>query len=843
MKSICKNLCLLSVLLLNPLASAADDYEVVSPNGNISALLHFEEGRMSYSVKKGDKMLVERSPLGLTTNQADFSAGGLEYVSHNVAALDETYTLTTGKRRECRNNFSQLTFTVRHVKAAWNLSVLFRLYDDGFAFRYVLPKKGSLNRIQITDEASRIKVKGFKYCLGCRFNHPDDYYHPNIPYESNYGRYAWTDLQGHGHDARLNAPALVSAGLDYLLITEAANVGTYSTALLRAESAEGEFSFAYSGDTKDMNTDKIHSLTVELPMKTPWRMAIVGGLSDVFESVMTENLNAPNTLKDTTWIRPGWVSWDWGGVEGGSYGPSRVQCDREYIDLAVEMGWPYVLVDGGWRHEHMPDIMSYANAKGVDVLLWQTADLSDSQQFSYSNMAKTLDEWKAWGVKGVKIDFWEDDSRTTMDRMELLLKLCAERKMLVNFHGCTRPSGLRRTYPHLMTQEGIMGGEQNFWNNKYMTAEHHINLFFTRNVVGAADYTPGDMLDQAGTLINKTSVAHRMGLLVGFESGLQHVAESPEDLRYFEGRDIMKRIPAVWDESRLLEGNVTQYASIARRNGEDWWIAGATVPARYSRIKLDFLVPDKEYTAYIYRDGACRSDMTFESRTVDSNTTLSIRQILCGGYLVQITPKADLSVPAARETYEAEAAGNTMSSGVTVNNVDATYASGGKQVNNLGLGRLLTFNGIKATHGKGQYVLSFYYITADNRDAEILLNGKSHGTVTFKGNHKRVNTFGPEGMGLYRMVVDLQEGDKNQLTIKAPKEGWSPNFDRITLTPLVTEGSSVSEVTSEGKQVVSGPVFSLDGRMLAQDAASFHGREGIYLLRNADGIFVKTFIK
>ena len=351
------------------------------------------------------------------------------------------------------------------------------------------------------------------------------------------------------------------------------------------------------------------------------------------------------------------------------------------------------------------------------------------------------------------------------------------------------------------------------------------------------------MLDQAGTLINKTSVAHRMGLLVGFESGLQHVAESPEALRYFEGRDIMKRIPAVWDESRLLEGNVTQYASIARRNGEDWWIAGATVPARYSRIKLDFLVPDKEYTAYIYRDGACRSDMTFESRTVDSNTTLSIRQVLCGGYLVQITPKADLSVPAARETYEAEAAGNTMSSGVTVNNVDATYASGGKQVNNLGLGRLLTFNGIKATHGKGQYVLSFYYITADNRDAEILLNGKSHGTVTFKGNHKRVNTFGPEGMGLYRMVVDLQEGDKNQLTIKAPKEGWSPNFDRITLTPLVTEGSSVSEVTSEGKQAVSGPVFSLDGRMLAQDAASFHGREGIYLLRNADGIFVKTFIK
>ena len=843
MKKTIANVCLLGLLLCCPALASAEDYKVNSPDGKLAATLHLDEGRLAYTVSKDGKTLVERSPLGLTTHRADFSAGGLEYVAHSVEGLDEAYTLTTGKQRACRNNCSQLTLTVKNVKADWDLTVLFRLYDDGFAFRYELPKKGTLSQTLVTGEASRIRVGDFKYCLGSRFNHPDDYTRPNIPYESNYGRYAWSDMQGHGHDARLNAPVLVGAGSEFMLISEAANVGSYSTALLRAEEEEGAFSFAYSGDTKDMDTDKTHTLTVNLPLKTPWRMAIVGSLADVFESVMTESLNAPNALQDTGWIRPGWVAWDWGGVEGGSYGDSRLQCNKEYIDLAVEMGWPYALIDGGWNDSDIPAIKEYADAKGVELLLWQTARLTESRQFSTENMANTLDQWKAWGIKGVKIDFWEDDSRSTMERMETLLRLCAERQMLVNFHGCTRPSGLRRTYPHLMTQEAIMGGEQNFWNNEHMTAEHHINLFFTRNVVGAADYTPGDMVDDNGTFINLTTVAHRMGLLAGFESGLQHMAEAPEALRYFEGRDIMKRVPAVWDESRLLEGKVTQYATIARRHGEDWWIAGATVAARNSRVKLDFLSPGKEYTAYIYSDGSCRSDMLFKRRTVNSNTTLSVREAACGGFLIQISPRPDLPSPVMPETYEAEASANSLSSGVTVKEVDATYASGGKQVYELGVGRQLTFNAVKGTHGAGQYVLSVYYAAADDRKAELLVNGKSLGMQTFKGNRKRANTYEPKGMGVYRLVVELQEGSKNVITLKAPKDDWSPNIDRITLAPLVTGDTSLPEVRTEAMQKACGPVFSLDGRLLAEDSIRFRGRDGVYLLRREDGSFIKRYIE
>ena len=180
-------------------------------------------------------------------------------------------------------------------------------------------------------------------------------------------------------------------------------------------------------------------------------------------------------------------------------------------------------------------------------------------------------------------------------------------KMLVNFHGCTRPSGLRRTYPFLMTQEGVYGGEQNFWNYHKVTPEHHINLMFTRNVVGGMDFTPGDFARHDGQLLTNASMAHRLALTVAYESGIVHFAESPDNLKYFYGKDILKRIPSTWDETRLLEGALQQYATIARRKGEDWWVAGATVEERDCELKFDFLESGKEYTAYIYSDGSCRT--------------------------------------------------------------------------------------------------------------------------------------------------------------------------------------------------------------------------------------------
>lgn len=828
-----------AMALLCVCGAYAEDYRVASPDNSLVATVRLSGGKLSYWVEKDGNKLVNESPLGLVTTQGDFSEG-LELVSQSTGTLDDTYNLPVGKKSILRNNFHQLTLTVKGTARGWNLSLLMRVYDDGFAYRYALPKKGTITQTTITADIGRVRLNHFDYCLGSFFNRPGEYYAPNYPYESNYKRLSWTDLSGEGKDSRLNAPALVYANDTYVLMSEAANVSNTSTALLKAEATEGEFSFAYAGNDKDYLEDKQQNLRVALPMKSPWKMCMVGTLPQVFESVLTENLNASSELADLSWIRPGVASWDWGGAEGGSYAPyTRLGADSLYVDLAAEMGWPYILVDAGIGLEDTRKIVGYAREKGIETLYWQTATLNDSKDFSSANMASTLDRWKEAGIRGVKIDFWEDDSRSTMDRMEQLLTECAKRQMLVNFHGCTRPSGLRRTYPHLMTQEGVMGGEQNFWNNPYMTAAHHIDLFFTRNVVGACDYTPGDMASRKGILLGKTSLAHRMALLTAFESGIVHIAEDPDNLRHFMGRDIMKRLPAAWDDTRLLEGEVKSHATIARRHCEDWWIASVSVNARTSSVPLTFLESGKTYTAYIYKDGTCRTQMAFERRTVDSQTTLNIGVLAEGGYLVQISPRGDLDIPAEEITYEAESGRNTCSQGVNAVADDATYASGGKKMGNLGMGRLLSFRNIEATQGKGRYLVTIYYTTADDRKAELRCNNVPLGTVTMYGNG---STYSCSGMGWFRQEVTLHAGQANTFVIKAPADGWAPDIDRITVTPLsAKEETAIGQVSATAPNLPASDsrCYRIDGTpVVAANAAA-----GIYLVPSPQGGFVKRYVK
>lgn len=781
-----KQLLLLGGIAMMASPMMADEYSATSPNGGIQLSVHLEEGQLSYTVTNGERTLVEESPLGIVTTITDLSQN-LAYVTHSTTEVNDTYTLPVGKRSTYTDHCNEFSLTVQNTNN-WKCTVQFRLYDDGFAFRYVVPRQRGRSELTIKEEKSRIKVSDFSYCIACKFI--GNIQSPNYPYEGLYSQYNWNQLLNLS-DRRLNAPVLISNGKDYMLLSEAANVGTYCASLLKAEDAQGTFSFSPTGNHKDYAEDKNQLVTTTFPACTPWRMAITGSLATVFESVMTENLNAPTEMTDTDWIKPGRSAWYWGGSDGNNKGIREdvygglEAAETRFADFAAEMGYEYTLVDGGWNSSWVQNVIRHANKKGVQVLLWATARLSNNTDFSNASMENTLKKWKQWGVKGIKIDFWEDDSKETMLRMENLIKLAAKYKMLVNFHGCSRPSGLRRTYPHLMTQEGIYGGECNFWAYKNVTADHHINLFFTRNVVGAADYTPGDFARFRGQLLTNVSQGQRLGLLTAFESGIAHISENPENLQYFLGRDIMKRIPTTWDESKLLEGNISpKYATIARRHGNDWWIAGATVNARTSQLTLDFLDENRGYTAYIYRDGSVRTELKFTQMTVSKGQRITIPEISAGGFLIQISPDANLPVPAKYTTYEAESSRNTRSSGVTIETVDATHASGGKQVNYLGMGRSLTWNGISANK-TGEHLLTLYYATVNNRHAKLIVNGEVvQEDVLFYGNSFLTNTYGPEGMSWKMIPVELKEGNTNTITIQSFEDSWAPNFDRLTIQEM-----------------------------------------------------------
>jgi len=805
---------LFCLALMQAVFSSAEDFVVTSPDGHLAAAVTFADGKLSYTVSRDDRVIVDESPLGLKLSSADLTEE-LELVEVQNGSVDDAYTLPVGKRSQYRDHCN--TLSVLTQKGTWQMNVLFRVYDDGFAFRYVIPKDKHTNAI-LTEEASRIRVANWKNCSACQFLGNKGGNDPNYPYEGLYTTYTnWQTLLETG-DRRYNSPTLVYNGKDYLLISEADCRSFFCTSLTKAEEQVGEFSYSWTGATKDYAEDKAHRISCALPAYTPWRMVVQGDIKAIFETIMTENLCPPTEMTDLSWIKPGVAAWYWGGSDGGkseireAYGGLR-EGEWAHCELSADMGWPYYLIDAGWSSSWFPDFVNKANEKGVDCLLWQNANLGSSQDFSNANMDATLKKWQGWGIKGIKVDFWEDDSKETMTRMENLYKTAAKYKMLVNYHGCTRPSGLRRTYPHIMTQEGIFGGEQNFWHSKKNTTQEHLGVLFTRNVVGAMDYTPGDFATWRGSIMTQRSMGHHMALLTLFESGIVHIAECPKNLQYFLGRDIMKRLPTAWDESLLLEGNPTSYATVARRKGSDWWVSGISVNERTSRVKLDFLEEGTNYTAYIYRDGTCRSDLKFEKKEVTKGKTLSIKEISEGGFLMQLSPNDNLTVPLERTTYEAEATANILAGGAKRKTYDALHASGGSFVGDLGNGGKIQFNRIKASHS-GDYILTIYYISRDTRPAKLLVNDVQIGdTIFFQSNGDNSSSWDPDGMGWKMIPITLNEGSKNTITIQAFDDLWAPNFDRITLHPVLSD----DEVTSLTLPLSpkEGSLYAIDGRKLA----------------------------
>lgn len=804
---------LLAAVITLPGVACAEDFRVSSPNGRITATVTLDEGKLSYTVHKDGRLLVAPSPLGLKTSNVDLTRE-LSLESSRTVEIDTPYSLPVGKQSQYRDHCHMLSVLTK--KSSLKQTVQFRLYDDGFAFRYVIPEVKSLTNVVLTEEASRIRMADFSNSLACKFI--GNIQSPNYPYEGHYDLYTnWNSLLQAG-DRRFNAPTLASDGKDYLLLSEADNRGIFCASLVKAENREGEFSFAWTGAVKDYAKDKMQSMNCKLPVYTPWRMVVAGDLATVFETTMTENLCPSTKIDDMSWIKPGVSAWYWGGSDGNKtdiqkvYGGIR-EGEYDHADFAAEMGWPYTLIDGGWSAEWVPSLVKHAQEKGVECLLWQTAKLSDSDAFSNDNMEKTLKQWADWGIKGIKIDFWEDDSHETMIRMENLLKLCGKYKMMVNYHGCIRPSGLRRTYPYLMTQEGICGGETNFWWPDRITGAHHINMMFTRNVVGAADYTPGDFASYFGSIITNESMGQHMALLTAFESGIVHIAESPENLRNFLGKDIMKRLPAAWDESHLLEGELLKYATIARRSGEDWWVSGLCTEERNCKLTFDFLEEGRTYTAYIYRDGNCRSDLKFNKVQVEKGDSLNIKELSEGGFLVQVSPHADLDTPVERVTYEAEATANTLTAGVRRATYSPLHASAGGYVTHVGNGGMLQFNNVKADRD-GDYMLTIYYITQDQRNAKLLVNGEVLcDPLVFYGNDDMTRTYSPEGMGWKMVPVRLKAG-RNTITLQSYADGWAPNFDRITLHPLAASTPDGVGSVAPAVKVEAGAIYDLTGMQL-----------------------------
>ena len=501
--------------------------------------------------------------------------------------VTDDYRMLSGKRLHCTNQAREY-----EAKLSENLRLVLRLYNDGVAFRYVF--SGLRNQVLPKEQTTYLIPEGTKRWM----QQWTEAYESFFPLTTTYKVEPIPSFSGifksaEGYNNRWGYPALISPAEDVFVLLSEANIERRQSASCLYNDGEN---FRVVPDKNDVRVSGI--------WRSPWRVAIIGSLGDVVESTLITDVSSPNKLLDTSWIHPGVVSWIYWAYNHGS---NDYQIIKKYVDMAVTLKLPYVLIDAEWDEMQdgrtIEEAVAYATTKGVKPLIWYNSSVGwvDGAPGPKFRLNKPEDRERefAWcekiGVAGVKIDFFSGDNQMNMDYCIDLLECAARHHLLVNFHGATIPRGWQRTYPNLLSTEGVYGAE---WYNNVPTftaqaARHNATLPFTRNVIGPMDYTPCAFSDSQHPHI--TSKAHELALTVLFESGLQHLADKPESYlaQPQAVQDFFTELPTVWDETRFVSGCPGKSAVLARRFGHSWYVAGINGldEAQTFSLDLSFIKP------------------------------------------------------------------------------------------------------------------------------------------------------------------------------------------------------------------------------------------------------------
>jgi hypothetical protein len=362
-------------------------------------------------------------------------------------------------------------------------------------------------------------------------------------------------------------------------------------------------------------------------LTTPWRTIVVGTLATVTQSDLVTDLASPSKIADTSWIRPGRSEWSWWSDSTSS---RSLAAQEAATDFAARMGWEYVLVDAGWSASWVPTLVKYAAARHVGVWIWTSYSALSTQ----AQRDKQLALWKSWGVAGLKIDFIQSDGQARMKWYDAMAADAAKNRLMVEFHGCTVPRGVQRTWPNVLTMEAVDGAEHihNKPGRVPFPPTYYTTLPFTRNLAGSMDYTPVTF-----TAKRTNSDAAELAQSIVFESGLQNYADSVAayDARPVAER-LLRQVPAAWDDTRLLAGDPDTEVVLARRSGTDWFVGAITATgAQTLTVPLSFLGAGS-WLADVYSDGP--TGLVVTSQPV--NGTLSVAVPAQGGFSARICPVA-----------------------------------------------------------------------------------------------------------------------------------------------------------------------------------------------------------
>ena len=657
---------LAAVLMTVSLNAQPNDYVLASPDGKLQVMVETGDG-IHYSLVHDGDLLVGRSEIGMyMTDGSKF--GGLEQVKKaSTRGVDQTIKAILYKKAEVVDKFNELTLKFKEF------SLVFRAYDDGMAYRFVSHKEDPYNVDHETAEFNF--AKDWNMWAAYVAQHTESL--ESQYYNSFENTYSYTPLSSWNKERLAFLPLMVEGPRGKKVVVTESDLIDYPGMYLYNEKGDKNLSARFAPYPNEVRQGGHNNLQLEVRSrqpyiakcvgneKFPWRIIAVSE-DDVqmADNDMVYRLARPaETTIGWNWVKPGKVAWDWwndwniAGVDFKS--GINTETYQHYIDFASANGIEYVILDEGWAVNgaadlfqvvpeiHLEKLVKYASERNVGLILWAGYWAFDR------DMEKVCKHYSNMGIKGFKIDFMDRDDQHMVQFHQRAAMTAARYKLMVDFHGTYKPSGLNRTYPNVINYEGVHGLEQMKWSPASVDqVTYDVTFPFIRMMAGPVDYTQGAMRNATRSNyhpvynepMSQGTRCRQLAQYVVFESPLNMLCDSPSNYsKETECMEFISTVPTVWDETRALCGEVGKYIAMARRSGEEWYVGGMTDwNERTLTLDLSFL-PQGVYSVELYRDGVNAdrraSDYKKEVFDLPLNGLLKVKMAPGGGFAAKIVKK------------------------------------------------------------------------------------------------------------------------------------------------------------------------------------------------------------
>jgi alpha-glucosidase len=641
-------LSVLSVAVFVENGAAQSSYDLRSPDGRIEIRIR-TAGQIRYDVVLKGRAVLEDCTLSLDVEHKKLGAQP-KLVEAKERSYDQVVEpVVRQKFAKIHDHYNELKLTMEGGYA-----VVFRAYNEGAAYRF-----------ETSIAQAQVKIYGEESAFNFSANNTVYYPQEDSFFSHNERKYIPQKLSEIAPAFLATLPAVVDVGEGAKVAIAESDLESYPGLWLRGTGGNGlaatfppyPLKEGLTGDRNYRVVESADYIAVTAGTRTfPWRViGIADRDGDLLTNQIVYLLEKPSMVADTSWIKPGKVAWDDNNVYGVDFKAGiNTATYKYYIDFAAKYGIPYIILDEGWYklgnvlevvpEINMNELTAYARQKNVGIILWVVSKTLDDQ------LIPALDQFAKWGVKGIKVDFMQRSDQILIDYYYRVSRECAKRKMLVDFHGDQKPATMTRTWPNLISTEGVRGMEWSKWSAD-SEPKHNVTLPFTRMFLGPMDYTPGAMRNATRTTfaaIHGQPMAlgtrcHQLAMYVVFESPLQMLSDSPSNyLREPEIMEFLGPVPTEWDETKVLDARIADYVVVARRNSRDWYVGAMTDwTARNLEIDLSFL-PEGNFTMEAYQDGvnADRYASDYKKTTMQVNRTTRVKLPLAsgGGWAARIHP-------------------------------------------------------------------------------------------------------------------------------------------------------------------------------------------------------------